>query len=300
MKKLLRTSLLTSILGSSLALPLLASAQVNLSRIEPYSTGLINLINNILVPVLMAIAFIVFIWGIYKYFIYGAAEEKSQTEGRQLVLWGLIGFVIILSLWGIVNLFMGTLGLSAGTVPPYPRIGNGTGVNSGGGSVNLGGGSQIGGNTSPGTVTAAQQSDAAALEQKRTAMVTACAQYGASSPSCIATTADYNRALTDYNYDYPSTSTSGPTCSGFCRDNGCISGEEPDSTIQCSSLNQVCCVARANNSSGSQCFGFGTQSSCGSGYICADVGDGTKGECQPDPNGDANTGSTCGAGDEAC
>jgi hypothetical protein len=257
MKKHLRTPLLTSILGASFALPLLALAQnsaargIQLSSIEPYSTGLINLINNILVPVLMAIAFIVFIWGIYKYFIYGAAEEKSQTEGRQLVLWGLIGFVIILSLWGIVNLFMGTLGLSAGTVPRYPTIGNGTGASNTTGSLNVTGGSAIGGNTGPGTVSAAQQSDAAALDQKRTVMQDTCAQYGASSPGCIATTADYNRALTDYNYDYPTsgntssagTQPSGGLCTGSCQANPCGADQDPSAGSCPSASAEFCCVA---------------------------------------------------------
>src|SRR3989344_2209095 len=125
---------------------------ININAITPYSTGIINVINNLLVPVLMAIALIVFFWGVYKYFIYGADNETERETGRQFVLWGVIGFVIILSLWGLVNLVMGTFGLSAGTAPRFPTIGNATGVNTSGnqtytgvntGGTNTGAGSNV-------------------------------------------------------------------------------------------------------------------------------------------------------------
>jgi len=105
-----------------LTFPFFASAQVNPDALTPYSSGIIGVINGILAPVLMAMAFIVFVWGIYKYFILGAAEEKSRTDGRQFILWGIIGFVIILSVWGLVSLVMGTLGLSATTTAPLPPL----------------------------------------------------------------------------------------------------------------------------------------------------------------------------------
>lgn len=124
----------------------LAQSGINTSYITPYSTGIIRVVNSILVPVLMAIAFIVFLWGVYKYFILGAAEEKSRADGRQFSLWGIIGFVIILSLWGLVNLIMGTFNLQAGTVAPPPPTfnpgGSATQYNSGG---TYGGGTAYGG-----------------------------------------------------------------------------------------------------------------------------------------------------------
>jgi hypothetical protein len=124
MKKFSRNALLITIVVF-LAVPLLASAQtgINISYITPYSSGIIGVINTILVPVLIAIAFIVFLWGVYKYFIWGAANESEKADGRKFAMWGIIGFVIILSLWGLVNLVMGTFGLSVGTAPAFPTIG---------------------------------------------------------------------------------------------------------------------------------------------------------------------------------
>lgn len=93
---------------------------INLNVLGPYAASIINLINNILVPVLMAIAFITFLWGVFKYFIWGADNETERATGKQWVLWGIIGFVVILSVWGLVNLVGGTLGLQLGGSAPKP------------------------------------------------------------------------------------------------------------------------------------------------------------------------------------
>lgn len=124
---------------ASLATPLFAFAQtgINTSYLTPYTdskTGIIHVINDILVPVLMAVAFIVFLWGIYKYFIQGAANESEKGEGRQFAMWGIIGFVIILSVWGLVNVVMSTFGFSPQTQAPTPPTFNpGTPGGGGGG-----------------------------------------------------------------------------------------------------------------------------------------------------------------------
>ena len=110
-----------------LATPFLAAAQsaggINLPLVQKYSADIINLINSVFVPVLFALAFLMFIWGVYKYFILGATEEAAKGEGRQFVLWGVVGFAVILSIWGIVNVFISTLGLTSNNVPAFPTLG---------------------------------------------------------------------------------------------------------------------------------------------------------------------------------
>ncbi len=91
--------------------PFIASAQINAKFTEDYSEGIIHIINAYLVPVLMAIAFIVFIWGVFKNFIWKGDSGEAHTEGSKFVAWGVIGFVIILSLWALVNIVASTLGL---------------------------------------------------------------------------------------------------------------------------------------------------------------------------------------------
>jgi len=143
MKKFSRLAALI-VLSASFSVPILAAAQfalptdptrpnitptipaqsggINIGVIKPYSDSIIGIINSILVPVLMAIAFITFLWGVFKYFIWGGENESEKAEGRKFAMWGIIGFVVILSLWGLVNILMGALGLSIGNNPKPPTI----------------------------------------------------------------------------------------------------------------------------------------------------------------------------------
>ncbi len=84
------------------------------------STGIIGALNTIVVPIIFALAFAVFVWGVAKYFFirptglgsYG--ERGGYAEGRQFILWGIIGMVVLFSVWGFVNLLLSTLGITPG------------------------------------------------------------------------------------------------------------------------------------------------------------------------------------------
>lgn len=97
---------------------------VNTIYLGFYKSLIQGTVNSYLVPILIAIAFIVFLFGVYKYFIQGAADEKNREDGRKFVLWGIIGFVVITSIWGIVNLVSGTIVPSSADQnhPKYPTL----------------------------------------------------------------------------------------------------------------------------------------------------------------------------------
>jgi hypothetical protein len=101
---------------AALALPLVTSA-ATINNISDLGSFIINTINNIIVPVLFAIAFIVFLWGAFDTFILGATSEEVKERGKNLMLWGLIGFFVMVSVWGLVNLLTGTLNFGNNTGP---------------------------------------------------------------------------------------------------------------------------------------------------------------------------------------
>jgi hypothetical protein len=86
-------------------------------------TFFLNIINNYIVPVVFAVAFLMFLIGVYRYFIAGGASEEKVQEGQKFVLWSVIGFVIMFSIWGLVNLFINTLGFDSNTRPALPKFG---------------------------------------------------------------------------------------------------------------------------------------------------------------------------------
>ena len=62
--------------------------------------GIINVIEaSIIDPferLLFVVAVAVFLWGVIE-FIAGASNEKARTDGKKHMMWGVIGFVIIIS-----------------------------------------------------------------------------------------------------------------------------------------------------------------------------------------------------------
>ncbi len=71
---------------------------------------------KIAIPVLILGAVAYFIYGVIKFVIAGDAEEKS--EGRTMMINGIIGFAVIIGLWGLVYVLLTTFGLNANTAAP--------------------------------------------------------------------------------------------------------------------------------------------------------------------------------------
>ncbi len=65
---------------------------------------------NPIILLLVAGAFIVFLWGVFE-FIRQAGDEGKREEGKSAILYGLIGLVIIFGAYGIINLALGTFGI---------------------------------------------------------------------------------------------------------------------------------------------------------------------------------------------
>lgn len=114
--------LLSRVLPIALFAPLFASAQTaNLS----YFTSLINSISgiiNTLIPIVLALALLMFLWGMFQYFIFGADDEGKRETGRSYMVYALIGLAVMVSVWGIVNLLISIAGVSTGGQVPVPVI----------------------------------------------------------------------------------------------------------------------------------------------------------------------------------
>ena len=81
-------------------------------NIQTFLVNALAFLNGTLIPFLIAIAFLFFLWNIARYFIFDGANEDKKSEARQLAFWGVLAFVVIVSLWGIVNMFARGVGLN--------------------------------------------------------------------------------------------------------------------------------------------------------------------------------------------
>ena len=104
-----------------LYIKLISGYHIQYMDLQAILTATVTFINSTLIPFLMAIAFFFFIWNAFRYFIIGGSNPDSQEKARSLAIWGILGFVVIVSLWGIVNIFSNSFGIddAAPITPDY-------------------------------------------------------------------------------------------------------------------------------------------------------------------------------------
>jgi len=81
-----------------------------------------KLIINPLIIFIFALTFAYFMWGVIGFITHAGDPEKRKT-GRDHIMWGLIGMLIMIGVFFIMELIMKTLGVS--------------GINPAGGPVNI-------------------------------------------------------------------------------------------------------------------------------------------------------------------
>ena len=72
---------------------------------------------NILVYILSLLTFLVFVWGLTM-FIFNADSATNNKKGKDLMIWGIVGLFIMLSVWGIIEFAKSQFGFGGGTVVP--------------------------------------------------------------------------------------------------------------------------------------------------------------------------------------
>lgn len=71
--------------------------------------GDVGRILGYIIPVLITLAVIYFIWGVIQYTVSSDEEKKKKAKG--MIIQGLIGLFIIVAFWGILSLITNTFGV---------------------------------------------------------------------------------------------------------------------------------------------------------------------------------------------
>lgn len=69
------------------------------------------------IPYVFVIAIGAFLQGLIKYVANGDNEEK-RTEGTKMMVYGIVGFFFMVSIWGVLKLFVASFGFSFG-IPQF-------------------------------------------------------------------------------------------------------------------------------------------------------------------------------------
>ena len=105
----------------ALTIPILVLAQVVTplpSGTQSIVTNIKNLVNNV-IPILLIVGTVVFLWGVILYLTAGADEEK-RANARSLMIYGLVGLFVMVAVWGIVNVLVGFFGITGTGIPERP------------------------------------------------------------------------------------------------------------------------------------------------------------------------------------
>src|ERR1035437_10231649 len=85
---------------SLILIPVSTFASTTLCTLAQQAVGYFNMA----IEIIIGLAVVVFIFNIYRYFF----TTKENKERGMYLLWGIIGFAVILCFWGLVNLVAGT------------------------------------------------------------------------------------------------------------------------------------------------------------------------------------------------
>lgn len=98
-------------IASLLVLPHFTFAQTPTNNLKDLISLVIYYMNYAVIFI-MGLAILLFVWNIFKYFIY-STDSTKKSEAGLYVMWSVIGFFVILSFWGLVNILTGTLKLNS-------------------------------------------------------------------------------------------------------------------------------------------------------------------------------------------
>ena len=70
----------------------------------------LSVLINTVIPILITLGVVYFVWGVISYVVAG--DDEAKTKGRDKMIYGLIGLLVIVSVWGLVNVLKRSFGIN--------------------------------------------------------------------------------------------------------------------------------------------------------------------------------------------
>jgi hypothetical protein len=84
--------------------------------IDGFLENLFYVLSGQVIPLLIAVATLVFMWGIIRYITAGGSEDKL-VDARRLMIFGIVGLAVMVSVWGLVKFIVKTVGVEPVPIP---------------------------------------------------------------------------------------------------------------------------------------------------------------------------------------
>lgn len=93
------------------ALLLLLPSVTFAQSVQGMITGLGDLVNNYLIPFVLALAFFIFVYNAFRFFILEGSNEDGRENAKNLAIYSVMAFTFFVLFWGLINFFSEEIGL---------------------------------------------------------------------------------------------------------------------------------------------------------------------------------------------
>ena len=98
------------------------------ASLSGFITAVTRLLKLEVIPLLFALATVIFIWGVIQYVIGAQGNDAKLLQGKKAILWGIIGMTIMVSAWAIVGILCssfvqwGGTGTCPSSIQPFSTL----------------------------------------------------------------------------------------------------------------------------------------------------------------------------------
>ena len=103
-----------------LAIPFVAFAAPNAQPVKDVFTSILTVL-NLVIKILISLAFVVFGWGIIK-LIFAGGDSKGVADAKRILLYGVIGIFVLASLGGILFFIKTYIGVPDNSPVQIPKF----------------------------------------------------------------------------------------------------------------------------------------------------------------------------------
>lgn len=76
-----------------------------------------------IIPLLTGLGLLYFLYGLYL-FMSASGNETKRSDGKQYILYGLIGLFVMVSVWGLVSIISSTFFNTSNVTVPFISVGH--------------------------------------------------------------------------------------------------------------------------------------------------------------------------------
>lgn len=81
-----------------------------MDALNAFLDGIVRELVNPFILLLVGVASVVFLWGVIE-MIANAGDPTKREQGRSHMIWGIVGLVIMIGVFGILRILLNTFGI---------------------------------------------------------------------------------------------------------------------------------------------------------------------------------------------